>query len=49
MIWQDYLSNTVQATKHSGIRRFFDIASTMDDVISLGIGEPDFVDTLVHS
>ena len=22
MIWQDYLSNTVQATKHSGIRRF---------------------------
>ena len=43
MIWQDYLSNTVQATKHSGIRRFFDIASTMDDVISLGIGEPDFV------
>ncbi|MEE8392109.1 MAG: aminotransferase class I/II-fold pyridoxal phosphate-dependent enzyme, partial [Anaerolineae bacterium] len=27
----------------SGIRRFFDIAATMDDVISLGIGEPDFV------
>ncbi|MCU0484220.1 MAG: aminotransferase class I/II-fold pyridoxal phosphate-dependent enzyme, partial [Chloroflexi bacterium] len=26
----------------SGIRRFFDIAATMDDVISLGIGEPDF-------
>ncbi len=27
----------------SGIRRFFDIAATMPDVISLGIGEPDFV------
>jgi len=26
----------------SGIRRFFDIAATMDDVISLGVGEPDF-------
>lgn len=28
--------------KPSGIRRFFDIAATMDDVISLGVGEPDF-------
>lgn len=27
----------------SGIRRFFEIAATMDDVLSLGIGEPDFV------
>ena len=27
----------------SGIRRFFEIAATMEDVISLGIGEPDFV------
>ena len=27
----------------SGIRRFFDIASEMKDVISLGVGEPDFV------
>jgi len=27
----------------SGIRRYFDIAATMDDVVSLGIGEPDFV------
>ena len=26
----------------SGIRRFFDILATMDDVISLGVGEPDF-------
>ena len=28
--------------KPSGIRRFFDIAATMEDVISLGVGEPDF-------
>ncbi|MBQ6885576.1 MAG: aminotransferase class I/II-fold pyridoxal phosphate-dependent enzyme [Clostridia bacterium] len=36
------LSNTVQSIKPSGIRKFFDIAATMDDVISLGVGEPDF-------
>ena len=43
MNWENALSTTVQKTKQSGIRRFFDIASTMEDVISLGIGEPDFV------
>jgi aminotransferase len=37
------VSKRVQAVPPSGIRRFFDIAATMDDVISLGIGEPDFV------
>lgn len=37
-----YLSRRVAALKPSGIRRFFDIAATMKDVISLGIGEPDF-------
>ncbi len=37
-----YLSKTVTNLKPSGIRKFFDIAATMDDVISLGIGEPDF-------
>jgi len=37
-----YLSKTVTSLKASGIRKFFDIAATMDDVISLGIGEPDF-------
>jgi len=37
------LSKRVRATPPSGIRRFFDIAANMDDVISLGIGEPDFV------
>jgi aminotransferase len=37
------LSERVQSIPPSGIRRFFEIAATMDDVISLGIGEPDFV------
>ena len=36
------LSRTVQEMKPSGIRKFFDIANTMKDVISLGVGEPDF-------
>jgi aminotransferase len=37
------LSERVRSVPPSGIRRFFEIAATMDDVISLGIGEPDFV------
>lgn len=37
------LSQKVTSIPPSGIRRFFDIAATMKDVISLGIGEPDFV------
>lgn len=37
-----YLSRRVADLKPSGIRKFFDIVSTMHDVISLGIGEPDF-------
>lgn len=36
------LNRTVTQIKPSGIRKFFDIAATMDDVISLGVGEPDF-------
>lgn len=36
------LSSKVVALKPSGIRKFFDIAATMENVISLGIGEPDF-------
>ena len=36
------LNQKVQAIKPSGIRRFFDIANEMDNVISLSIGEPDF-------
>src|SRR3954463_1210258 len=36
------LSERVRSVPPSGIRRFFDILATMDDVISLGGGEPDF-------
>jgi aminotransferase len=36
------LSRRVRDVPPSGIRRFFDILATMDDVISLGVGEPDF-------
>ena len=36
------LSKRVAGLKPSGIRKFFDIDATMKDVISLGIGEPDF-------
>ena len=41
------LSKTVVNIKPSGIRKFFDIVSEMEDVISLGVGEPDF-DTPWH-
>ena len=41
------LSQKVTTIKPSGIRKFFDIASEMEDVISLGVGEPDF-DTPWH-
>jgi aminotransferase len=40
---RDFVSSRVAGVPPSGIRRFFDIAATMDDVISLGIGEPDFI------
>ena len=36
------MNSTVTGMKPSGIRRFFDIANEMEDVISLSIGEPDF-------
>ena len=42
-VFQDRLSPAVQSIKPSGIRKFFDIAAKMEDVISLGVGEPDFV------
>jgi aminotransferase len=38
----DFAARRLRNIPPSGIRRFFDIAATMDDVISLGIGEPDF-------
>ena len=40
---QSRISKRVELVPPSGIRKFFDIAATMQDVISLGIGEPDFV------
>ena len=40
---RDFVSERVRRVPPSGIRRFFDIVATMPDVISLGIGEPDFV------
>ncbi|MBD5484253.1 MAG: aminotransferase class I/II-fold pyridoxal phosphate-dependent enzyme [Lachnospiraceae bacterium] len=44
---RNMLSNKAVALKPSGIRKFFDIVSEMDDAISLGVGEPDF-DTPWH-
>ena len=41
--WKERISPTVNAIPPSGIRRFFDIAAEMEDVVSLGVGEPDFV------
>lgn len=38
-----YLSKTVMDLKPSGIRRFFDLAAGMEGIVSLGVGEPDFV------
>ncbi|WP_070121229.1 aminotransferase [Bacillus marinisedimentorum] len=43
MTAERFLSDYVQRLKPSGIRKFFDLAANMDDVISLGVGEPDFV------
>lgn len=37
------ISQHVQALPASGIRKFFDLLSSMEDIISLGVGEPDFV------
>ena len=42
MDYNSVLNKSVLDIKPSGIRKFFDIAETMEDVISLGVGEPDF-------
>ncbi len=42
MNYDKLLSCKIQKIKPSGIRKFFDLAATMKDVISLGVGEPDF-------
>ncbi|MBQ7243466.1 MAG: aminotransferase class I/II-fold pyridoxal phosphate-dependent enzyme [Bacilli bacterium] len=39
---REFVSKTVKAIKPSGIRKFFDIAKTIEGCISLGVGEPDF-------
>lgn len=44
---RDPLSKLIKTIPPSGIRKFFDVVSEMDDVISLGVGEPDF-DTPWH-
>ena len=43
MNYDRYLNARVAAVPPSGIRRFFDLAATMKDTISLGVGEPDFI------
>jgi len=43
---RDFISAKANAIPPSGIRKYFDIAATMKDVISLGIGEPDFTTPL---
>ena len=40
---REFVAEHVKQLPKSGIRRFFDLVNTMDDVISLGVGEPDFV------
>ena len=42
MDYENILSRKVQDLQFSGIRKFFDIAASYDDVISLSVGEPDF-------
>lgn len=44
---RDFVSKKIKDIKPSGIRKFFDIANTLEDCISLGVGEPDF-DTPWH-
>ncbi len=52
---RDFINTKIRAVKPSGIRRFFDIAAEMENVISLGVGEPDFDtpwsirETAIHS
>ena len=44
---RDFVSDKIKNIKPSGIRKFFDIANSIEDCISLGVGEPDF-DTPWH-
>ena len=42
MNYDRFLNQSIASVPPSGIRRFFDLAATMKDTISLGVGEPDF-------
>ena len=42
MDYSKVLNSKIVSVKPSGIRKFFDIAAEMDNVISLSVGEPDF-------
>lgn len=44
-ITKSYVAKSVEQMRPSGIRKFFDLAATMEGVVSLGVGEPDFVTT----
>ena len=39
---RNFISERAQEIPPSGIRKFFDLVLTMDDVVTLGVGEPDF-------
>ena len=43
MILENMILDNVKNMPPSGIRKYFDMVNEMDDVISLGVGEPDFV------
>lgn len=43
MNYDDFINSTVRDIPPSGIRKFFDLVAQMDDAVSLGVGEPDFV------
>ncbi len=43
MIFDEEINQIIRSLKPSGIRKFFDIASTRKNVVSLGVGEPDFI------
>ncbi len=44
-VTKSYIAKSVENMRPSGIRKFFDLAATMEGVVSLGVGEPDFVTT----
>ena len=43
MIFDEEINQIIRGLKPSGIRKFFDIAATRKNVVSLGVGEPDFI------